>query len=116
MTQFAPGDRRAAVRHAQRASGQVAALASMIAGDLAFEQVVQQVLAARGSLDSLLVRLIELEMRGCVTSREERVQVDGLLRTALGRGAYGRRRPGTRQPSAVAQSPARADPQESAPQ
>jgi Uncharacterized protein conserved in bacteria len=90
MTVPASGERGAAVRHAQRASGQVAALASMIAGDQPFPQVAQQLLAARGSLDSLLVRLIELELRDCVPSREARDEVDGLLRTALGRSAPAR--------------------------
>lgn len=91
-------ERSAAVRHAQRATGQVAAVAQMIAGDRPFSEVAQQLLAARGSLDSLLLRLIELELRVCVQSREERDEVDGLLWTALGRtasrrGAIRARRP-----------------------
>lgn len=90
MTIPTSGDRSAAVRHAQRASGQVAALASMIAGTQPFPQVAQQLLAARGSLDSLLVRLVELEVRDCVPNREARDEVDGLLRTALGRSASAR--------------------------
>ena len=57
------GERGAAVRHAQRATGQTAALAAMIASGRPFSEVAQQVLAARGSLDSLLVRLVELELR-----------------------------------------------------
>lgn len=104
MTGPACGDRGAALRHAQRASGQVAALASMIARDQPFPQIAQQLLAARGSLDSLLVRLVELEVRNCVTSREARVEVDGLLRTALGRGASGRSRARARHESVAAQS------------
>jgi len=91
-------ERSAAVRHAQRATGQVAAVAQMIAGDRPFSEVAQQLLAARGSLDSLLVRLVELELRACVQSGEERDEVDGLLWTALGRtaprrGAVRSRRP-----------------------
>lgn len=91
MSPPASGDRSAAVRHAQRASGQTAALAALIAANLPFPQVAQQLLAARGSLDSLLVRLVELELRDCVPSREARDEVDGLLRTALGRSAPARR-------------------------
>jgi DNA-binding FrmR family transcriptional regulator len=84
------GDRGAAVRHAQRASGQVAALAGMIAAGDPFSDVAQQLLAARGSLDSLLVRLVELELGDCLPNREVRDEVDGLLRTALGRAASNR--------------------------
>jgi DNA-binding FrmR family transcriptional regulator len=104
MTVPASGERSAAVRHAQRANGQVAALASMIAGDQPFPQVAQQLLAARGSLDSLLVRLVELELRDCVPSREARDAVDGLLRTALGRSASARGGSRTRHPHGTASS------------
>lgn len=55
--------RRPAVSHARRATGQVAALASMIEEDRPFSEVAQQILAARGSIDSLLVRLGVLELR-----------------------------------------------------
>ncbi|MBI3747300.1 MAG: metal-sensing transcriptional repressor [Chloroflexi bacterium] len=87
MTVPTSADRSAAIRHAQRASGQLAALAPMIAASQPFPQVAQQLLAARGSLDSLLVRLVELELHDCLPSREARAEVDGLLRTALGRSA-----------------------------
>lgn len=80
-------DRGAAVRHAQRASGQVAALAPMIAAGRPFPEITQQLLAARGSLDSLLVRLVEIELSDCVPAPETRGEVDDLLRTALGRNA-----------------------------
>jgi len=93
------GERAAAVRHAQRATGQTAALATMIASGRPFTDVAQQVLAARGSLDSLLVRLVELELRDCLPGREVRDEVDELLRTALGRTSSGRaarHRPATR--------------------
>ena len=83
-------ERRPAVSHARRATGQVAALASMIEEDRPFSEVAQQILAARGSLDSLLVRLVVLELRDCVPGQEARLEVDGLLRTALGRSAPGR--------------------------
>lgn len=82
--------RAAAVRHAQRASGQTAALARMIAAGDGFPGVAQQLLAARGSLDSLLIRLIEVELGDCLPSIAVRDEVDDLLRTALGRAASGR--------------------------
>ena len=84
------GDRGAAVRHAQRATGQVAAVASMIGSGRSFPDVAQQLLAARGSLDSLLVRLIAIELGNCVPNAQARDEIDGLLRTALGRGAHAR--------------------------
>ena len=87
MTATPSAEGRAAIRHVQRASGQVAALAPMIAASKPFAEVAQQLLAARGSLDSLLVRLVELELRNCLPSRESQAEVDGLLRTALGRNA-----------------------------
>ena len=90
------GDRGAAIRHAQRASGQVAALAGMVAASDPFPTIAQQVLAARGSLDSLLLRLVELELGDCLPSREVRDEVDGLLRTALGRPASRRSATGSR--------------------
>ena len=80
-------DRSAAVRHVQRASGQVAALAGMITARRPFAEVAQQLLAARGSLDSLLVRLVEIEHDDCVPAADTRGEVDELLRTALGRSA-----------------------------
>lgn len=98
MSARAGGDERAAaVRHAQRASGQAGALASMIAAGEPFSEVIQQVLAARGSLDALLIRLVELELGDCLPSQAARDEVDGLLRTALGRRTNARR-PATRRP------------------
>lgn len=91
MTVSMAGERGAAVRHAQRASGQVAGLASMIAARRPFAEIAQQLLAARGSLDSLLVRLVEIELRECVPTSDARQEVDDLLRTALGRSAPLRR-------------------------
>lgn len=99
-------ERGAAIRHAQRASGQVAGLAGMIAAGDPFPAIAQQVLAARGSLDSLLVRLIELELGGCLPSREVRDEVDGLLRTALGRPASRRNATGSRRRLVAAPMPA----------
>ena len=86
-----PGPRGAAVRHAQRASGQVAALVGMIDAERPFPEVAQQLLAGRGSLDSLLVRLVEIELEDCVPTSRARQEVDELLRTALGRTAHIRR-------------------------
>lgn len=83
-------DREAAVRHAQRAGGQVHALAGMITARRPFAEVAQQLLAARGSLDSLLVRLVEIALDECLPSADARDEVDDLLRTALGRYAAAR--------------------------
>ncbi|MES2210568.1 MAG: metal-sensing transcriptional repressor [Chloroflexota bacterium] len=104
MSLEASRDRGAAIRHAQRVGGQVAALASMIDRAEPFPNLAQQILAARGSLDSLLVRLVELELRDCVPSREARDEVDGLLRTALGRSAFTRSGIRTRHPRGGAAS------------
>lgn len=95
--------RAAAVRHAQRASGQVGALVGMIAGADPYPAVAQQLLAARGSLDSLLVRLVEIELGDCLPSPEVLDEVDGLLRTALGRSTHGRNRGRARRRRTTAQ-------------
>lgn len=85
------GERSAAVRHAHRASGQAGALASMIADERPFTDVAQQLLALRGSLEALLLRLIELELGESVPNDRARVEIDRLLRVALGRNAPRRR-------------------------
>lgn len=82
--------RRAAVCHAQRVAGQVNALASMIASERPFEEVTLQVLAARGSLDSLLMRLLDLELDSCLPSASQRVEVGALVTAALGRRSSAR--------------------------
>jgi DNA-binding FrmR family transcriptional regulator len=87
----AHGDRAAAARHARRAAGQIAALVGMIQAREPFADVAQQLLAARGSIDSLLIRLVELELQDCLPTERTREEVDGLLRTALGRMAPARR-------------------------
>ncbi|HEX7949592.1 MAG TPA: metal-sensitive transcriptional regulator [Candidatus Limnocylindrales bacterium] len=96
-------DREAAVRHVQRVSGQVSALSGMITARRPFSDVAQQLSAARGSLDSLLVRLVEIELDECLPAATDRDEVDDLLRTALGRSASvraPRRRPAsTSQPN-----------------
>lgn len=81
--------RAAAVRHAQRATGQASAVASMIATGRSFPDVAQQLLAARGSLDSLLLRIVELELEECLAVSKERDQIEGVLHVALGRTARG---------------------------
>jgi DNA-binding FrmR family transcriptional regulator len=85
--------RAAAVRHAQRAGGQANALAGMVAAGQPFPEIAQQLSAARGSLDSLLIRLVDLELRMCVPNCTVRDEVDGLLRAALGRRAAWRTAP-----------------------
>lgn len=99
--------REAAARHAQRAAGQASAVATMIAGRRPFAEVAQQLLAARGSLDSLLVRLVELELESCVPNPAARNEVDELLRSALGRTAHSRHagRSAFREPPAEAALP-----------
>lgn len=87
MSGLGATDRSAAIRHVCRASGQVGALAGMITAQRPFAEVAQQLLAARGSLDSLLVRLVGIELVDCVPSADARSEVDELLRTALGRRA-----------------------------
>lgn len=57
----------------------------MIASGRPFDEVALQVLAVRGSLDSLLIRLLELELDGCLPSGDERVEVGALVNAALGR-------------------------------
>jgi DNA-binding FrmR family transcriptional regulator len=87
--------RAAAIRHARRLSGQVGALPVMVAADRPLADVAQQVVAARGSLDSLLLRLIELELSASAQTRQSRVAVDQCLRLALG---HGRARPSSTLP------------------
>jgi DNA-binding FrmR family transcriptional regulator len=81
-----PAERAAIVVHARRAAGQTGALAEMIADGRSFAEVAQQLLAARGSLDALLIRLVGLELDACLTDRSQRVDIEALLRAALGSG------------------------------
>lgn len=69
----------------------MAAVASMIDAERPFGEIAQQILAARASLDSLLLRLVELELHVCLAADETRLEVDALLRVALGHAAPGRR-------------------------
>ena len=82
----------AAVRHAQRASGQANALPRMISAGRPFAEISQQLLAARGSLDSLLVRLVDLELERRLSTTDSQQAIDALLRTALGRSGTRSRR------------------------
>ena len=88
-------ERAAAVRHALRVAGQTSALASMIQDGRPYGEVVQQLLAARGSLDSLLVRLLEIELDGNLP-KAERTLVRALVCPALGRRGPSREGPARR--------------------
>ena len=80
-----PVDREIAA-HASRAAGQAAAVAEMIRGHQSFDIVVQQLLATRGSLDSLLVRLVEHELTGFQSpGAAGPADVGRVLRTAFDR-------------------------------
>lgn len=96
-------ERAAAFRHAQRAAGQASAVAAMITDRRPFADVAQQILAARGSLDSLLVRLVELELQECVPNPTARGEVDRLMRSALGH--IGASRHAARFPASESQEP-----------
>ena len=85
-----PNGRAAAIRHSRRLNGQVGALSEMIAAGRPIGDLAQQVVAARASLDALLIRLIVLELDACPTGQDGRPAVDRLIRLALGqRGARG---------------------------
>jgi DNA-binding FrmR family transcriptional regulator len=77
-------DRDAAVRHARRVCGQIGSLPAMIAAERPLADLAQQVVAARASLDALLVRLIDLEVDRSPEIGLARGEVDRLLRLALG--------------------------------
>ena len=83
-------DRASAIRHARRVHGQVGALATMITAGRPIADLAQQVVAARASLDALLLRLIELELTAPPSAHVSRTEIDQLLRIALGqRGRRG---------------------------
>jgi DNA-binding FrmR family transcriptional regulator len=79
--------RHALLRHAPRVAGQVGALAGMIEQEPAHAEVVQQVLAARASLDALLVRLLDAEIQRCVTDDPVRAEIEDYVHVTLGRPA-----------------------------
>lgn len=90
-------DRAALVSHARRVNGQVGALVHLLSEDRPFGAVAQQLLAARGSIDALLVRLVELELQDCLAPEVDRQAVDTLLWAAIGRSiSPARRRLGRR--------------------
>lgn len=82
------GDRQAAIRHARRVCGQIGSLPAMIAAERPLGDLAQQVVAARASLDALLVRLIDLEVDRSPEIRPARDEVDRLLRLALGQARH----------------------------
>ncbi|MHB8961152.1 MAG: metal-sensing transcriptional repressor, partial [Candidatus Limnocylindrales bacterium] len=51
-----------AVAHANRAAGQAAGVAEMVRTGKPMDAIVQQLLAAQGSLDALLLRLVQQEV------------------------------------------------------
>lgn len=51
-----------AVAHANRAAGQAAGVAEMVRAGKSLPAIVQQLLAAHGSLDALLLRLVQQEV------------------------------------------------------
>jgi DNA-binding FrmR family transcriptional regulator len=65
-------------------TGQVGALPAMIAAGRPIGDLAQQVVATRASLDSLLIRLIVLELDACPRGEDGRPTVDRLVRLALG--------------------------------
>jgi DNA-binding FrmR family transcriptional regulator len=86
MTPRRSADDVAAQAHALRAAGQAAAVSQMIRRGSDYESIVQQLHATRGSLDSLLVRLVEREMAGIDHSAAgSENQVARVLRSAFDR-------------------------------
>jgi DNA-binding FrmR family transcriptional regulator len=74
----------------------------MISARRPFAEIAQQLLAARGSLDSLLVRLVEVELDDCLPATDARDEVDDLGAGGLsGRASSGARGgPDARRPDA----------------
>jgi DNA-binding FrmR family transcriptional regulator len=81
-------DRAAAVRHARRVFGQIGSLPAMIAAERPLADLAQQVVAARVSLDALLLRLIDLEVDRSPETRPARGEIYRLLRLALGQARH----------------------------
>jgi DNA-binding FrmR family transcriptional regulator len=94
MTPRRSADDVAAQAHALRAAGQAAAVAQMIRTGSSYDSIVQQLLATRGSLDSLLVRLVERELANVDSPASgSDPQVVRVLRTAFDRSRRVHRRP-----------------------
>lgn len=78
------------VAHALRAAGQAGAVATLIRDDAPFDDIVQQLLATRGSFDSLLIRLVERELQIHGGSRPDAEEVvSRVLRIAFDRSHRG---------------------------
>jgi DNA-binding FrmR family transcriptional regulator len=75
----------AVLAHALRAAGQAANVAQMVRNGAPFEELVQQLLATRGSYDALLLRLVERELTGRDGSPADTERVTHVLRTAFHR-------------------------------
>ncbi|MEX1173013.1 MAG: metal-sensing transcriptional repressor [Chloroflexota bacterium] len=100
-------DRAALVSHARRLDGQIGALVHLLADDQPFGSVAQQLLAARGSIDSLLVRLVEHELQDCLPPDIDWHEVDALLWTAIGRSISPARRHRGPRPNPLLPDPAK---------
>lgn len=94
MTPRRSADEVAAQAHALRVAGQAATVSQMIRTGSHYDSIVQQLHATRGSLDSLLVRLVECELAGIDHSvADSEDQVTRVLRSAFDRSRRTRRSP-----------------------
>lgn len=85
MTVKAPAADHATIAHAQRVAGQAAAVAGMVSAGRPYPEVVQQLLATRGSLDSLLVRIVEHELTQVTADGSPDRRVERVIRIAFDR-------------------------------
>lgn len=90
-----------AVAHANRAAGQAAAVAEMVRKGHPLNGIVQQLLAAQGSLDALLVRLVQDELDRQIPTDELHPDVRCLLGPVLRRSRGQSSRPRTQRRSAM---------------
>ncbi len=74
-----------ALAHASRAAGQAAGVAEMVRTGQPLSAIVQQLLAAQGSLDALLVRLVQQEVDRQVLAENIHPDVRELLGPVLRR-------------------------------
>ncbi len=75
-----------AAAHANRAAGQAAGVAEMVRAGKPLPAIVQQLLAAQGSLDALLLRLVQQEVDRQVLAENIHPDVRQLLGPVLRRG------------------------------
>jgi DNA-binding FrmR family transcriptional regulator len=68
--------------------GQIGSLPAMIAAERPLADLAQQVVAARASLDALILRQIDLEVDRSPETRPARGEIDRLLRLALGQARH----------------------------